>query len=327
MSEFLSAYGLFLAQLGTFVLLVIVAVALIASARRGGQADGMTVEHLNKRFEDTADVLRRKIGGKEFFKKHLRARRKKDKLEAKGRGKGEKQRPRIFVLDFKGDIRASATGSLREEITAVLNVAQDGDRVLVRLENSGGTVHEHGLAASQLLRIKQRKIELIVAVDKVAASGGYLMACVADRILAAPFAIVGSIGVLAQLPNFHRALEERGIDFEQIAAGRYKRTLTLFGKNTDEGRDKLKQELEDVHELFKKQIRDHRPQVDVEAVATGEHWYGVRALELKLVDDIRTSDDFLTEAAKEHDLYHVVYRRKRSWPERMMSGADALLSR
>lgn len=327
MSEFLSAYGLFLAQLATFVLLVIVAVVLIAAARRGGQADGMTVEHLNKRYEATADVLRAKIGGKELFKKHLRARRKKDKLESKARGKGEKQRSRIFVLDFKGDIRASATGSLREEVTAILNVAQVGDRVLVRLENSGGTVHEHGLAASQLLRIKQRKLELVVAVDKVAASGGYLMACVADRILAAPFAIVGSIGVLAQLPNFHRALEERGIDFEQIAAGRYKRTLTLFGKNTDEGRDKLKQELEDVHELFKKQIRDHRPQVDVEAVATGEHWYGVRALELKLVDDIRTSDDFLTEAAQEHDLYHVVYRRKRSWPERMMSGAEALLSR
>jgi len=326
-SEFLSAYGLFLAQLGTFVLLVIVAVALIASMRRGGHGDGMTVEHMNKRYEDTADVLRRKIGGKEFFKKHLRARRKKDKLDSKARGKSEKTRPRIFVLDFKGDIRASATGSLREEVTAVLNVAQDGDRVLVRLENSGGTVHEHGLAASQLLRIKQRKLELTVAVDKVAASGGYLMACVADRIMAAPFAIVGSIGVLAQLPNFHRLLEERGVEWEQITAGRYKRTLTLFGKNTDEGRDKLKQELEDVHDLFKKQISDHRPQVDVDAVATGEHWYGVRALDLKLVDEIRTSDDFLTEAAKEHDLYHVAYRRKRSWPERMMSGAEALLSR
>src|SRR5690606_38573601 len=295
--------------------------------RRGGHGDGMTVEHMNKRYEDTADVLRRKIGGKEFFKKHLRARRKKDKLDSKARGKSEKTRPRIFVLDFKGDIRASATGSLREEVTAVLNVAQDGDRVLVRLENSGGTVHEHGLAASQLLRIKQRKLELTVAVDKVAASGGYLMACVADRIMAAPFAIVGSIGVLAQLPNFHRLLEERGVEWEQITAGRYKRTLTLFGKNTDEGRDKLKQELEDVHDLFKKQISDHRPQVDVDAVATGEHWYGMRALELKLVDEIRTSDDFLTEAAKEHDLYHVVYRRKRSWPERMMSGAEALLSR
>ena len=327
MSEFLSAYGLFLAQLGTFVLLVIIVVALIASARRGGHGDGMTVEHLNKRFEQTADVLRRKIGGKEFFKKHLRARRKREKLDSKSRGKGEKSRPRIFVLDFKGDIRASGTGSLREEVTAVLNVAEDGDRVLVRLENAGGTVHEHGLAASQLLRIKARKLELTVAVDKVAASGGYLMACVADRILAAPFAIVGSIGVLAQLPTFHRLLEERGIDFEQITAGRYKRTLTVFGKNTDEGRDKLKQELEDVHELFKTQIRDHRPQVDVDAVATGEHWYGVRALELKLVDDIRTSDDFLTEAAKEHDLYHVVYKRKRSWPERMMSGAEGLLSR
>src|SRR5690606_21379091 len=327
-SEFLSDYGLFLAELATIiaVLLVIVA-AIAAAARRGGDREGLEVQHLNRRFEESANVLKRVMHGKQRFRKEAKERRKEKKREERARAKGEPMRPRLFVLDFKGDIRATATASLREEVSAVLAAAADGDEVLVRLENSGGTVHEHGLAASQLLRIKQRKLELVVAVDKVAASGGYLMACVADRILAAPFAIVGSIGVLAQLPNFHRALEERGIDFEQIAAGRYKRTLTLFGKNTDEGRDKLKQELEDVHELFKKQIRDHRPQVDVEAVATGEHWYGVRALELKLVDDIRTSDDFLTEAAKEHDLYHVVYRRKRSWPERMMSGADALLSR
>ena len=142
------------------------------------------------------------------------------------------------------------------------------------------------------MRIKQLGVPLVVSVDKVAASGGYLMACVADRILAAPFAIIGSIGVVAQLPNFHRLLEEKGIDFEQVTAGRYKRTLTVFGKNTDEGREKLKEELEDVHELFKNQISEHRPQIDLDAVATGEHWYGVRALGLKLVDEIRTSDDF-----------------------------------
>jgi serine protease SohB len=153
------------------------------------------------------------------------------------------------------------------------------------------------------------------------------MACVADRLIAAPFAIVGSIGVLAQLPNFHRLLEEKGVDFEQVTAGRYKRTLTMFGKNTEEGREKLQQELEEVHELFKAQIREYRPQVDLERVATGEHWYGVRALELKLVDELRTSDDVLLEAAKERDLYHIAYKRHRTWQERMQGGAEALLSR
>jgi serine protease SohB len=164
-------------------------------------------------------------------------------------------------------------------------------------------------------------------VDKVAASGGYLMACVADHVIAAPFAIVGSIGVIAQLPNFHRLLEEKGVDFEQLTAGRYKRTLTMFGKNTEEGREKLQQEIEDVHELFKHQIREHRPQVDVERVATGEHWYGLRALELKLVDEIRTSDDFLLEAARERDLYKLTFRRRRRFAERLFGSAEALLAR
>jgi serine protease SohB len=326
-SEFLAAYGLFLAQLATFVLLVIVAIVLIAASRRRGRGEGLVVEHLNRRFEEAADELKLAVEGKERFKKSAKARHKELKREDKARAKQESGKPRLFVLDFKGDLRASAAASLREEVSAVLHVAKPKDKVLLRLENSGGTVHEHGFAASQLLRLKKHGLELLVAVDKVAASGGYLMACVADRLIAAPFAIIGSIGVLAQLPNFHRLLEEKGIDFEQVTAGRYKRTLTLFGKNTEEGREKLKEEVEDVHELFKQQIREYRPQVDLDRVATGEHWYGIRALDLKLVDEIKTSDDFLLEAAKEHDLYHVVYRRRRGWQERVLGGAESLLTR
>ena len=327
MSEFLAAYGLFLAQLATFVVLLIVVFALIVATRRRGRAEGLVVEHLNRRFEDSADELKLALEGKERFKKAAKARHKELKRENKARAKEESKKPRLFVLDFKGDLRASAAASLREEVSAVLRVAKPKDRVLLRLENSGGTVHEHGFAASQLLRLKRHGLVLLVAVDKVAASGGYLMACVADRLIAAPFAIIGSIGVLAQLPNFHRLLEEKGVDFEQIMAGRYKRTLTLFGENTDEGRAKLQQEVEDIHELFKNQIREYRPQVDVERVATGEHWYGIRALELKLVDELRTSDDFLLEAALDHDLYHVSYKRRRGWSERVLGGAESLLSR
>jgi len=326
-SEFLAAYGLFLAELATFALVLIVIVVLIASSRRRGHAEGLVVEHLNRQFEDSADGLKLAIEGKGRYKKALKARQKERKREDKARGKDGSTKPRLFVLDFKGDLRASAAASLREEVSAVLRVAKPGEQVLVRLENSGGTVHEHGFAASQLTRLKQHGLKLIVAVDKVAASGGYLMACVADRLIAAPFAIVGSIGVLAQLPNFHRLLEEKGVDFEQITAGRYKRTLTMFGENTDEGRAKLKEQVEEIHELFKAQIREHRPQVDVEQIATGEHWYGVRALELKLVDELRTSDDFLIEAAKKRDLYSVSFKRKRSLPERLLAGAEGLLSR
>ena len=327
MNDFLSSYGLFVAELATLAIVVGAVVFLVISARRGGHVDGLTVQHLNRRYEDSAGAVKRVVLGKERFKKDAKALAKERKLERRARDKEGQIRPRLFVLDFKGDLRASAAASLREEISAVLAVAGDQDHVLVRLENPGGAVHEHGFAASQLARIKQRGLKLDVAVDKVAASGGYLMACVADRIIAAPFAIIGSIGVLAQLPNFHRWLEERGIDFELLTAGRYKRTLTVFGKNTDEGRQKLQQEIEDVHELFKKQIAEHRPQVSLDEVATGEHWYGTRALELKLVDELGTSDDLLLAAAKERDLYQVTYRRHRSWSERLMSGADALLSR
>jgi serine protease SohB len=324
MMEFLSNYGLFLAKLMTVAVIVIVVVGfIIASARRGTQHDELDVENINKRFENLGDAVRRAVHGKARLKKDSKERRKDDKQQAKIGS----QRQRVFVLDFKGDVRATATASLREEISAVLAVATKEDQVLLRLENAGGTVHEHGLAASQLARVKDRGIRLIVSVDKVAASGGYLMACVGDRILAAPFAIIGSIGVVAQLPNFHRLLEKKGIDFEQVTAGRYKRTLTLFGKNTDEGRDKLKEELEEVHEIFKNQISEHRPGINLDKVATGEHWYGLRAMELELVDEIRTSDDFLLEATKEFDLYSVTYKRRRPLPERLISGMDSLLSR
>lgn len=324
MMEFLSNYGLFLAELTTVAVIVIVVVGfIIASARRGTQHDGLDVENINKRFDNLGDAVRRAVHGKARLKKDSKERRKDDKQQAKIGS----QRQRVFVLDFKGDVRATATASLREEISAVLAVATKEDQVFLRLENAGGTVHEHGLAASQLARVKDRGIRLIVSVDKVAASGGYLMACVGDRILAAPFAIIGSIGVVAQLPNFHRLLEKKGVDFEQVTAGRYKRTLTLFGKNTDEGRDKLKEELEEVHEIFKNQISEHRPGINLDKVATGEHWYGLRAMELELVDEIRTSDDFLLEATKEFDLYSVTYKRRRPLPERLISGMDSLLSR
>lgn len=324
MGELAAEYALFIAELITIVAVLLLGVsAAVALGRRGAQPETIVVRHLNRQLEEQADVLRRAVHGKDGFRKLLK-RRAKERKKARRAGA---EKPRVFVIDFKGDLRASAAASLRHEVSAVLAVATEKDKVLVRLENSGGTVQDHGFAASQLERIKRRKIPLIVAVDKVAASGGYLMACVADRIIAAPFAVVGSIGVLVQLPNFNRLLEGKGVDFEQVTAGRYKRTLTMFGKNTDEGREKLKEELEEVHALFKRQIAEHRPQVDIEEVSTGEHWYGAKALERKLVDELASSDDWLLEAAKESEIYLVTYKRRRHLSERVLGSAETLLTR
>ncbi|RMF98224.1 MAG: protease SohB [Gammaproteobacteria bacterium] len=321
--EFLADYGLFLAKTVTLLIALAVAVAIIAGAsRRDGKPAGLKVEKLNERYREMARTVKRAVLSKRDF-------RQAEKSERKDRKKQDKaaQRKRYFVLDFKGDIRATAVAHLREEISAVLSIARPEDEVVLRLENPGGAVHEHGLAASQLMRLKKRGIPLTVVVDKVAASGGYLMACIADRIVAAPFAVIGSIGVIAQLPNFNRALREHGVEFEQVTAGKYKRTLTMFGENTEEGRAKLREELEEVHGLFKALVAEHRPVVDVDSVATGEHWYGSRALELKLVDELGSSDDYLLDAAAQGDLYQVSWKGKPNLQEKILSMLETAAER
>ena len=214
---------------------------------------------------------------------------------------------RVFVLTFDGDIAASGVDGLRQEVSAVLGVAQSGDEVVVRVESAGGAVHGYGLAASQLARIRSRGVTLTVAVDKVAASGGYLMAAVADRILAAPFAVLGSIGVVAQIPNVHRLLKKHDVDVEVHTAGRFKRTLDVLGENTEQGRAKLREELEDVHALFQEYVANWRPKLDLEAVSTGEHWYGQRALDRALVDELVTSDEYLARACERADVFEVAW--------------------
>jgi len=278
---------------------------------------------LNKKYKTLATTLRDAVLKKDERKKKAKEDKKRDKAEAKE----PSERPRSFVINFKGDLKASALPSLREEVSAVLEVATGMDEVVVCLENHGGVVHEHGLAASQLARIRDKGIPLIVCVDKVAASGGYLMACVATKIYAAPFAILGSIGVLAQMPNFNRMLDRHGVDFEQITAGEYKRTVTMFGENTDEDRAKLKEEIEDVHTLFKAAVSEYRPDLDLDRVATGEYWYGTRALEKGLADEIKTSDELLTERAVDRDLYALKYQIKQPLQKRLMANIDNALEK
>ena len=324
MTEFFIEYGLFLLKAITIVVAIIVVIGFAAAmSKKASQQEGLEVESLNDKYRGLAAALKHAILNKHDWKAEAKA----EKERSKKQQKSSEKRPRSFVIDFKGDLKASAVQSLREEVNAVLAVAGDEDDVIVRLENYGGVVHEHGLAASQLARIRERNIPLTVSVDKVAASGGYLMACVASTIYAAPFAILGSIGVIAQLPNFSRLMDEHGIDFEQVTAGQYKRNVTMFGKNTDADRAKLKDELEDVHELFKAAVGRYRPDLDLARVATGEHWYGTRAQELGLADELKTSDELLAGLAADRDLYQVTYKIKQPLQKRLMANVDGTIEK
>ncbi len=323
MIEFFAEYGLFLLKVVTVAIAIVVVIVVAAAEGRKAGHEGLEVESINKKYKSMAGVLRKAVMQKSDQKKEAKEEKKREKADAKKAS----SRPKSFVIDFKGDLKASGVPSLREEVTAILDVATADDEVIVRLENHGGVVHEHGLAASQLARIRERDISLTVCVDKVAASGGYLMACVASKIYAAPFAILGSIGVLAQIPNFNRMLDSHGVDFEQITAGKYKRTVTMFGENTDEERAQLKEELEEVHGPFKAAVGANRPDHDLDKIATGEHWYGSRALELGLADEIKTSDELLTELAADRELFQVIYHIKQPLQKRLMASMDSTLEK
>jgi len=316
MIEFITNYGLFLAKTVTLVVSVLfVFIVILSSLMKGKseQKDQIEIKYINEKYKSYADLLELKI----LSKSEIKEKKKRQKQTKKEKKKQLNLKKRIFVLDFDGDIRASAVESLREEISAVLTIATVEDEILVCLDSGGGMVHMYGLASSQLQRIKDKGIPLTIAIDKIAASGGYLMACVADRIIAAPFAIIGSIGVIAQIPNFNRFLKKHDIDYEQITAGKHKRTLTMFGENTDSEREKLKEELEETHELFKGFVLQSRKELDIDKLSTGEHWYGSQAIELKLVDELLTSDDYLMSKRDAFDLYQVTYVIKKSLTERL----------
>ena len=318
--EFMVEYGLFFAKSVTVLLslLVLIVVVFGASQRQRNSDTGhIEVKNLNDTLEEVTHSLKAVVLNPELLKKESREQKKKQKTKSKTQRKESKEggdpRPRMFVVDFVGDVQASQVINLREEITAILSVAKERDEVLVRLESPGGVVHGYGLAASQLQRVRNKSILLTVSVDKVAASGGYMMACIGNKIIAAPFSLLGSIGVVAQIPNFHRLLKKNDIDVEILTAGEFKRTLTIFGENTEKGREKFVDDLEDVHSLFKEFVTDNRPQVDIENVSTGEAWFGKRALERKLVDELKTSDEYIIESCADRDVFlvkHVVHKNK-----------------
>lgn len=328
--EFLLGYGLFLAKAITVVVVVVGLLLLVKGINHRGESStgSIKVTDLSEKHQNTLSELEEHLFDTDYLKAREKLTKKEKKQKEKEQqkelkhalknGKLEKKRPAyLFVLNFKGSIDAKEVNSLREEITAVLTVATAQDKVLLCLESGGGMVHGYGLAASQLLRLKNANIPLTVAVDKVAASGGYMMACVADKIVSAPFAILGSIGVIAQVPNFNKLLKKNDIDFEQITAGEYKRTLTMFGENTDKGREKFKEEIEETHGLFKEFVSQFRPSLDLEKVATGEHWFGSKAKELGLVDEISTSDELIVKACAEQKVVAISFEEKKKLKQKL----------
>lgn len=328
-----SQYALFLAETATVVIAILSILIFILSQRRKLSivAGRLSVKDISQEYEQIKDDILMssmdELEAKQYtkdLKKQKKLEKKQAKLAVKQKQKQDKSssqaagaKPKLFVLSFNGSMDAHEVEELRQEITAVLAIIKPEDQVVIKLESPGGVVHGYGLAASQLLRFRTRNIPFTAVVDKVAASGGYMMACTANKIVAAPFAIVGSIGVVAQIPNFNRLLKKHDVDIELQTAGEYKRTLTMFGENTDEGRQKFKQELEETHLLFKDFVKEYRPNVDIELVATGEHWFAAQAKDKGLVDEISTSDDFILSYLDTHKIISVSFQRKQKLSERI----------
>ncbi|SBW80463.1 Probable protease SohB [Pseudomonas veronii 1YdBTEX2] len=325
--DFLAEYASFLAKTVTLVVAILVVLISFAALRSKGRrksAGQLQVSKLN----DFYKGLRERLESTVLDKDQLKALRKSEsKAEKKNSKKKPEAKPRVFVLDFDGDIKASATESLRHEITGLLSLATSKDEVVLRLESGGGMVHSYGLASSQLARIRQAGVPLTVCIDKVAASGGYMMACIGEKIISAPFAILGSIGVVAQLPNVNRLLKKHDIDFEVLTAGEYKRTLTVFGENTEKGREKFQEDLDITHQLFKNFVSRYRPQLAIDEVATGEVWLGVAALDKQLVDELQTSDEYLATKAKTAEVFHLHYSERKSLQERVGLAASGSVDR
>ena len=324
--EFIFDYASFLAKTVTIVIAIIVVLVMIASMRGRGRRSAGGQLHVTK-LNDFYKGLRDRLEGSLLDKARLKALRKAQAKDLKKDKKSTETRQRVYVLDFDGDIKASATENMRNEITALLTLATPKDEVVLRLESGGGMVHSYGLASSQLARIRQAGIPLTICIDKVAASGGYMMACIGNRIISAPFAVLGSIGVVAQLPNVNRLLKKHDIDFEVLTAGEYKRTLTVFGENTEKGREKFQEDLDITHELFKNFVASYRPQLQIDEVATGEVWLGLAAKDKQLVDELKTSDEYLSDKAKTAEVFHLHYAERRSLQQRVGLAATASVDR
>ncbi len=308
------------ALIAVISIIVILVTLFTLIAKNKLSKDSLEIINLNEKFNDFETTILQATLSKKALKKRLKELKKVFK-------KNKEDQPNIYVIDFEGDIKASHVEQFRDEISSVLSVAEKTDEVLIRLESPGGMVHTYGLAAAQILRLKNAGVPVTACVDKVAASGGYMMACVADKIVAAPFAIVGSIGVLAQVPNLHRLLKKNNIDYDEYTAGEYKRTISLLGEISEKGKTKFLEDITLTHDLFKKWVSDNRPSLNIDAVSTGEHWYGQVAIEKGLVDELSTSDEYLLKNSHDKQIYQIKIKGKKSLTEKLAGGLGATISK
>lgn len=327
MTDFLSSLGFSLAVFFGKALIIVLAIAailiLIAMlVAKSQMKSDLEIKDLNDQFDHIKDGMKSFVLSKEDLKKEMKSKKK----EAKKKDEEEHKKNRLYVIDFDGDVKASQVEELREEITAILSVATPQDEVLLRLESPGGVVHGYGLAAAQLLRLRDKQIKLTVCVDQVAASGGYMMACTANQVLAAPFGIIGSIGVVASIPNFNKVLKKYDVDYKEYTAGDFKRTVSVLGEITDKGEKKFLEQLEDTHLLFKDFVSQFRPQLDLAKVATGEYWFGKQALKLSLIDGIKTSDEYILERVETHHILEVSYEKKKGLSDKISNFMGNLTS-
>ena len=354
MNEFMEQYWSFYSAgvaIFLFAGFALVLKLIFFKRKRRKKEPHLSFKHWNHRFENDFEHLEREMHAASFLPKDAakllkKARKKEEKNEKlKDKEKSIKTVTTIreklqsglktedvlkehsncvYVLTFIGSVMATEVEQLREQISFLLQVAQPADEIVVRLTSPGGAVSQYGLASSQLERLKQAGLRCVVCVDTVAASGGYMMASVADKIIAAPFAIIGSIGVVAGIPNFHRVLQKHEVDYHLFTAGKYKRTVTPFSEVTDEGKQKLQDDLTAIHEAFKQLIKTGRPDVDIEKIATGEYWLATQAKEKGLVDEIMTSDDYLCSKLDDCEIIEIKTEIEQNRLEKFLEGGTSI---
>ena len=354
MNEFMEQYWSFYhagVSIFLFAGLALIIKIVFFKRKRRKKEPHLKFKHWNRRFENDFERLEKELHVAPFLpkeatkllmkakKKEVKDEKRKDKEKSvktittireklKDGLKSEevlKQHSNcVYVLTFIGSIMASEVEQLRDQISFLLLIAQPADEIVVRLTSPGGAVPQYGLASSQLERLKQAGLRCVVCVDTVAASGGYMMAAVADKIIAAPFAIIGSIGVVTGIPNFHRVLQKNEVDYHLFTAGKYKRTVTPFSEVTDEGKQKIQDDITAIHEAFKCLIKEGRPDVDIEKIATGEYWLASQAKEKGLVDEIMTSDDYLGSKLDDCEVIEITTETEQNRLEKLIEGGASL---
>ncbi len=237
--------------------------------------------------------------------------------------------PRLAVLRFQGlrDLNASGDQRLSEAIDEVLVNRDHFEEAVVIIDSPGGTTHGYGHAYALLERLSASGLKVTACIDRIGASGGYLMALPADRILAGPFAIVGSVGVVAGIPNVKRLLEEKGVSYRLFVAGDKKRVVHFADDDGPEVREYMDEKLAGIHTQFLQAVEKHRgDRVKLDEVRSGDHWSAEESVEkgLGLVDELQTSAEYLLERNREVAL--VMIERRVDITERFAGYLAARLS-